>query len=283
VEGESTKDAEKSESKHCNVFFNSVVYKDARNNEKYWDIEGEKMKHWVIFFIFFIFPSFANAFPYREIEHPPFQLAEGAKIFVVSGPRTGSTLVYNVVHYLFETHLGPHNKDDHKKITKLHALNTELFDRYDSYLISTIRDPVAVVASFCNLYPHPEDQAIRGYCKFASDQFHIAKRGKNLYKNRCLILRYEEFAQDQFDPLFDRLESFFQITIDEMIRDKMKKLFSREAHQQISGKFKTFNEWDPLSGWHGKHINRSTDKDIPENYLEEVKTELAPFCEEWGY
>ncbi len=216
-----------------------------------------------------------------------FQGAE--KIYVNTPPRTGSTLVYNVLRFLFERN-NPRSSDDPalNVIGKFH--DPALFDRIAIY-VSTLRHPFDAALSFYRVLSN-------GYGTLLplSHLDYIVKSQVNAFKYLdalrargfpCLILRFEEFAND-FDSLFRSIEKQFAIVIDPEDREYIKKALAKDNVNKNIEKFPSFAEWDEFTQFRGSHIARGGE--IPEEHLCLVKSALlsklkvhSALFQKWGY
>lgn len=232
---------------------------------------------------FFILLVFLNlnvlhsdyVYPYREISKPPHSLPNNMRIFQCSPARTGSTLIYNILQYLFEDKLEYHLAE--KKVAKAHEIDSLKDSLDDVYIVSTIRNPLDALASRLYSIAPPIGSKI---IKFNRNTLEIniekviAQYKKhyaffqNSPKNRTLVLKYELFA-DNYNYIYSELENFFHITLTDESKRSMNKYFNRKSIKKISSKYNSFKGFDPYLGIHGNHINNVDWKvNIPKKYHE---------------
>lgn len=162
-------------------------------------------------------------------------------ILQFSPPRSGSTLVYNILREVFP----------HHQIEKCHTL---VGRNLASPIVATYRNPVDSVASLLMC----EDIAVTD----------SAIRNKALLLNRegiwdllsirqlpnLLLLRYEDFVED-YGALFDAIERFFETSIPAEQRQSIEKKYNQEAVQAITNQFADFSRYDAATQFHGRHIS----------------------------
>lgn len=227
------------------------------------------MKKIASFFLIFILGfSFADSSPevfdvetlpaYRTKQYSSYPYDH---IVVFSAPRTGSSLVYNILRFLFE---------DDAKLNAIHTdfnldrriLKTHLFTDLDlvetrSVLyVYTCRDPIAASISNFRI-------AMRKINSFQAFAYDLAQRniryldfsekleasGKQVFR-----LFYEDFTENM-DDLFDKLEAYFHIFIDSRDKELMKKGYSKSSILANVENFDSFKDYLPISGFHGQHVN----------------------------
>lgn len=190
-----------------------------------------------------------------------------------SPPRTGSTLIYNILQYLFEDRsfatIGPPARVQKGHTPPYHS---------NSVIISTIRHPIQAYASAWKavIKPSLEDLAF-SYCLF------MEFCQKNPY---ITVLKYESFMKD-WNVIFDGIELAFSITIPEEEKLRLEELFSLENMKKIAERYNNFSTYDDFTHIHGNHITNENDvswKEIlPEHYHAEVIRVLGPICVSLGY
>lgn len=244
-----------------------------------------------MFFIALLIPllNFSQEYPYRDISKPIFSLNENEKILQCSPERNGSTLIFNVLHYLFEDTLGLHDiYSPRKKVIKTHHAGAYIGigKNYDVYCVSTIRNPLDALGSYFQFTGAAVtkislDGLLQSYIyKYNS----IKYLERNLPKDRFLRLKYESFANDRFDYIFDELEAFFSIVIDQDEKEKIVTWFCKSAMNQNAGKHTNHINWDDVTGLHGNHITNSSWRQvIPKKFHSYVLNKLKPVMDDWGY
>jgi len=213
------------------------------------------------------------------------------KIVVLSAPRTGSTLAYNVFRFLFEdeTNLScPHDAFNQNctvlKTHRIHDLN--LLKEKNVLFVVTIRNPINAIVSNYRIWLSPIFK-IKDFARVLLYQqrdfliFYekLKKNGRNV-----VIIKYEDF-EDNLDFFFDLIENHFSITIDDQAKAIIKEGYDKENIYSSTASFLDFKEYLPISGFHGKHV--SLEKQTPpdkllywiNHYLRGVK----PIYKKYGY
>lgn len=198
------------------------------------------------------------------------------KIIQVSSPRTGSTVVYNILRYLFEDKRNL-NKEGfnnfNMNVIKSHELKEEILNKDYTYVV-TIRDPVDTIYSNCKIYfkkevpQHKIDHCVYYYFYFLQQ---VEKYKSEGYK--FILLRYEDFC-DKFDSIFDRLEKHFSIKIDQKDKEYIDKAFSKQNVLDFIKKYPNFLQYDKSTMLHGDHIIDKSKLDI--ELINRIKEALVP-------
>lgn len=173
-----------------------------------------------------------------------------SKIYLYSLSRTGSTVVWQVLRYLFPEAI----------LSKRHSPPTKEWD--GSYpIVMTYRDPRDRLASQyrkgrIGTVPLTNKNYLdrlleQSDVKFQEFRQFVEKHGQN---SQCLLLCYEQFYED-FDHLIDRLTNFFQIDITDAQREHIKSTFNVERNLEIASKLHNFHQLDNESQIHGNHIS----------------------------
>lgn len=196
---------------------------------------------------------------HRTKQYP---LAAHKQIIVFSAPRTGSSVVYNVFRFLFEDDSLLFSHHNEFTLDRL-VLKTHKFlelerarDEDDVLYIFTLRNPLHACISNYRICPRKitDNQAFAK--ELAERHQHyllsaetMAKEGKDV-----AILKYEDFADD-LGHLFDCIENRCQLAIREQDKELMRKGYSKSNIDLCTRHLASFNEYLPISGFHGKHIN----------------------------
>jgi hypothetical protein len=165
-------------------------------------------------------------------------------IIQFSPPRTGSTLVYNLLR----------ESCPEREIRKTHRLPPSFIDGGSRALaVCTIRHPLDSIASRILRFDHePNGDAIRR-------NLHDRDRFDRLLDirgdPRVLILRYERFFDD-YDYAFDRIEDFLGIGVSKQVRKHLRRKYAIEAVRAKADSLGGFHHYDPLDHIHGNHISR---------------------------
>lgn len=183
---------------------------------------------------------------------PRYPLPPDALVVQLSLPRTGSTLLFNILQYLFAS-------SDHDRVIKTHKLShipDHVKEGKTIYLVSSLRSPLDQLASRIltfNINPEHTDfllQELKALVKHQRKLIRVVTRQKH-----AILLNYDRFSA--FDYLFDNMENFFGIHITEEDRTYMRKNFCKEALKDLSDSLQDFSIVDPLTGLHGNHIHDS--------------------------
>lgn len=164
------------------------------------------------------------------------------KILQFSPPRSGSTLVYNILREIFPK----------KEILKQHTYR-HIISRYP--VVVSYRHPLDCIASSIQRYglsPTKEviDQQI---IEFEENGISDILRIKN--KKNVLMLRYEDFFDD-FNIIYNSIDQFFDIKISYEIREDITSRYQIQNIEKIVSSKNTFSEYDIITHWHGNHISK---------------------------
>lgn len=165
------------------------------------------------------------------------------------GPiRSGTTLIYNILQNIFET-----------QMLKCH----KLYDGSKGVFIVTYRHPFDCIISTIqrdnleinnkNIIDKTNEYLENGGkpLVLAFEQF---KRGNNV-----VLLKYEKFVND-FDYIYEKIETFFKIQIPTEYKNLFKRKFNVNNVEKITKMFKDFSEYDKKTNWHGNHISKDKGK-----------------------
>ncbi|MES9899841.1 MAG: hypothetical protein ABW148_12565 [Sedimenticola sp.] len=165
----------------------------------------------------------------------------GGTIIQYSPPRSGSTLVYNILRDLFPG----------KNIKKRHS-----YESNDSKfpMVVTYRHPLDCIASSIQRYELiPTDEVInQQISEFEKNGIRDILEIKD--DPSVLMLRYEEFANN-YDVIFNEFEIFFGIKISHKKRSTLSDRYHIKAVEKIIARMESFSEYDEITHWHGKHIS----------------------------
>lgn len=214
------------------------------------------------------------------------------KILVYSPYRTGSTIVFNVLRFLFEDSdflcqkiPWGHNKSI---VGKTHNLG---YIDPSAIIFCTIRNPedacfsryrVMNPGKFQKVNEKALDIAVQDYLtqmKWMHDL--LQKRFHNV-----VLLKYENF-DSKLEVIFDKVENLFNIEICEMDRALMEEAFSKENVALFTKKFENFKKSDNLTLFHGAHIEGDEFSKEEKAFIsEEIRKRLSGKCsflEQYGY
>lgn len=176
----------------------------------------------------------------------------GEIIIQFSAPRSGSTLIYNVLRDIFPESI----------IRKQHNLN---MDDLSFPVVATCRHPLDSIASSIQRYELTptndviEQQIIEFKENGLLDLISIS------HLPNVLLLRYEDFVDD-FEKIFIEVEKFFDVRIPLEKKHKISTEYQIECVENAVEKMGSFEEYDKVTFWHGKHI--SSYKGRPYYYME---------------
>ncbi|MFZ5563940.1 MAG: sulfotransferase domain-containing protein [Thermodesulfobacteriota bacterium] len=171
-----------------------------------------------------------------------FQKAFGPRsIIQFSPPRSGSTLVFNILREVLPG----------RKIEKTHNYNPK-FSRHK--VVVTFRHPLDSIASGIQRYGRtPSGKEIEVQIKEFSDGG-IWDVLKIRHNPNVLMLKYEKFYNN-FDYVFDNLETFLSIEINRETRKQILDKYNIEAVSERVQQFDGFQHFDAVTHWHGNHIS----------------------------
>ena len=212
-------------------------------------------------------------------------------IVIFSAPRTGSMLIYNIFKFLFEKDsqlLARHdNFNLNRVVLRTHRFaEFNLIDKESTLCIFTFRNPIdACISTFriCTRNPiNPQELAYefinRTCCYFS---YIKSKEHEGL---QVLKLKYEDSAGN-LDLIFDKIEDHFHISIDPKDKELMRLCYSIENIEACIKGLKDFDEFLPISGFHGKHVTlqRYTPPADFLYWLNIYLQEFIPLIQPYGY
>jgi hypothetical protein len=152
--------------------------------------------------------------------------------------RSGSTLVYNILR-------------EFSNVRKTHNMSVKNGQLY----VITYRHPYNCIIS--SLLRNEKKINLLNIKSEISE--YLKNGGKDLLKNdllkkNILLLQYEEFF-DNYEVIYNKLEKFLNINIDENKKIELSKKYNITNVKKITNKYKTFKEYDKTTHLHGKHIS----------------------------
>ncbi|MCH9621208.1 MAG: hypothetical protein S4CHLAM20_06260 [Chlamydiia bacterium] len=206
------------------------------------------MKNIIICLIFTSLVYCDLIYPYRDIKNPPISLDEDIAIIQLGPMRSGTTIIYNILKYLFEDECV--NVHSFGKVTKMHILEDlpyHVFKKKKMIVCCTFRDPMNVIASVKRAGLNHKKVTDR------------AKSLNNSYFNikKIINFKYESFENDQFEYVFNKLENELNIKISTETRNEIQTHFSKNRMKEICSRYSNFGGYDKITGFHGSHINNS--------------------------
>lgn len=249
------------------------------------------------FLLFFLAVGTCHGQEIYEVETLPclrtkqYPLNSYNKIIVFSPPRTGSSVVYNAVRFLFEDNnhlLSFHDSfDKARSVLKTHKIDliNAIKDRNALYIV-TIRDPLQSCISNYRIYPYlildNQDFAKKLVARYVNYFSFLEKMKKNGYKTA--LLKYEDFGNN-LEYLFNFIEEQLQITIENTDKETMRLGYSKENVYNCTLHLSDFKECLPISGFHGQHITFEP-YNPPDEFIHWVQVYLhfaKPLLKRYGY
>ncbi len=210
------------------------------------------------------------------------------KIIVSSPPRTGSTLVFNVLRFLFEDQAVFDQSTYNKKISnaKVEKTHTISYPKENQFVFIPIRNPID--ACYSNYRIFHKDRHILEVLEEITEpyiQSLIFIESLNKYPN-VVCIKYEDFL-DNFDYLFDLIEKIFSITIHDYDKNLIAHALSKENVLANIQQYPSFNEYHPATHLHGEHIDlKVTPQKAQDRIKARIREKLKPYEEvlkKWGY
>lgn len=214
------------------------------------------------------------------------------RIYIISPSRTGSTVVCNVMRFLFEPQLVETVSSPDQKVHRSHLLPEHLYQSHQrgeplkddgTLYFYTKRHPVEICFSLYRINYHSRNlQKIAG---LAMGHFRNMSPVINDRPN-FVPLEYEDFNEN-FDYLFSVVERELKITIFEEDKILLKKMLSKENVIHQVEHLDNFNQFDTYNHFHGNHIDRgeiSKDEELSlKNQFLELLRPHQKIIEHWGY
>ncbi len=193
------------------------------------------------------------------------RLYANTPIIQCSPPRTGSTLLWNILRIGYPR----------KRVLKTHGLNDlpRPMIRFPPIVMS-VRNPLDMISSSILRYRTAPSR--ENVCKQIKE---IDERGiwdTLKYKDEAnvLILKYEEFSND-FDHAFSRIEAFLRATIRDDRKETIRRTFSLAAVEKKSLALGSFQKFDVEDQIHGNHISEFRGaRNYYHQVLEEAEIEI---------
>ena len=249
-----------------------------------------------IFLLASLAPLFTCAEELLDVETPTrmrttqYRIEPWKKIVVFSAPRTGSSLLYNILRFLFEKDQNLWRRHDQFyrgcTVVKTHKYaDASAVERGDTFFVVPIRNPLHASMSTYRIHYRPIE-VLQDFCKnlITRQADHLMFETLQMKGQKVVFLRYEDF-EDHPDYVMDFIEDQFQIAISPRDRDLIRRGYSRENIFFSVQALRDFGELLPISGFHGKHVSLEN-YTIPDEamfwlnfYLEGAK----PLYRKYGY
>jgi hypothetical protein len=207
-------------------------------------------------------------------------------------PRSGSTVIYNIVDYLYGGCVLPQKHDYFEDCATLYKTIATYRDFRDSctsqwraYHAGFDEEKDRRQIPRGDLIAHARNQIItvESLNRLKVD----AEQGRDV-----LFLRYEDFFDNDigdlnFDFIFKNLQTFLDIEITEEQRGYIKQNFSFKSQKKFSKQYKDFHEFDEKRHIHGHHLYKGKTGTwrelVPEEYHGILNDILRSSLLEWGY
>jgi hypothetical protein len=214
------------------------------------------------------------------------------KIFGV--PRSGSTVIFNIINYLFEGRLDPQvhyyfadeEGGDLKTVVTYRDFRDSCISQWRAFYGGFDEEEGRKDISLPMLKKHVHDQlnTVEALNRFKKDY--------DQNNRQVLFLRYEKFFDSRendlnFDYLFQELESYFKTEISETQRTYIRREYCFINQKNKTKIFKNFHEYDEITHLHGHHLYKgktgSWREMVPRQHHTAVNETLKESLLQWGY
>ena len=195
-----------------------------------------------------------------------FKIMKPFSLVQFSPPRSGSTLVYNIMREIYPA----------KKIFKVHTLRAMC---HELPVVVTYRHPLDCIASSIIRYKREQTQEEleRQIGIFDEQGFKDLITIKD--KPNFLMLKYEEYVDD-YNYIYDHFEKFFNITINAKKRESITSKYNiNSVEKLISSGGDSFSDFDKKTKLHGNHISKY--KGASNYYEDFFSTEQIKFLKDY--
>jgi len=200
------------------------------------------------------------------------------KIIQYGFPGSGSTLIYQILKYLFDNVKKKHSFIKYKEDIKIVAT------------VRDFRDCLCTELKRKDLTIN-ERNIKKSIDYFKKGLYHFIPLNLNLKewsnKRNILWLKYEDFFNN-FDYIFTQLEDFFDIKISDEQRNHIISNYSLSTNKKRSKNFQNFSQYDVKSQIHGNHITSNGqinkwNEIIPRNLHKLTNQLLWTHLKRWDY
>ena len=180
----------------------------------------------------------------------------GTTIIVFGPPRSGTTLVYNILKDIFPKRNVEHRHTYRKKDEKFPT-------------VVVYRHPLDCITSSILRYQLKPTQEVIQQQILEFENNDIWKVIEVKDNKNILMLKYEDFVHN-FEIVFNAAEKFFNIKIYSDIRKLINERYNINSVEKITGKMETYKEMDRKTLFHGKHFNiNKGEPNYHKNFLKE--------------
>ena len=185
----------------------------------------------------------------------------GKTIIQFGPPRSGTTLIYNILKDVFP------NKSVE---TKHYYRNKD--KRFPT--IVTYRNPLdSITSSILRYKKKPTKDVIKQQIsEFEKNGIWSVLEIRD--NKNVLMLKYEDFVNN-FDYIYNKLEIFFNVNISNDKKNLIKKNYNITAVEKMTSYMKSYEEQDKKNLFHGDHIN--INKGQPNFYKEFLNAEQISY------
>ena len=207
-------------------------------------------------------------------------------------PRSGTTLVFNSLRFLFKRVGKTHQYIDFEGTSKHPDICNDV--------VATCRDFRDICVSIWRVENNidPKDllegkvrMSLNDVMDFASITHHrclsLNKFIENKEKHNLLFIKYEDFYND-IPALLLAYEKHFGIEIPKDIKTQITESCSIEAHKKVANNYSSFKEHEKISQIHGYHILKNGEPGlwkqlVPPEGQDLLTQMLFPLLAEYGY
>jgi hypothetical protein len=165
----------------------------------------------------------------------------GTTIIQFGPPRSGTTLVYNILKDIFPK----------KSVETRHYYRNK--DRKFNTVV-TYRNPLdSIVSSILRYKIDPSDDVLKKQIlEFEKNGIWTVLEIKN--NKNVLMLKYEDFVNN-YENIYNKLEFFFNINISSSTRSLITSRYNIKSTEKIISRMESYKEIDKETLFHGNHIN----------------------------
>jgi len=200
-------------------------------------------------------------------------------IIQFSPPRTGSTLLWNVLRQVAPQ----------RRILKTHSLKAKYLKESNKVkIIISVRDPVDSISSSIQRYSQvPTDDVVVEHIK-RFERYGIWQVLEVKDYSNVTTLRYEDFAFD-WAYLFESLETSLGCIINQDVRRMCLSNYGLERVAQKAKRLGDFRNFDTKDQIHGKHISNFKGRvghgheNLSPEQIDLINESFRPYLEAFGY
>ena len=185
---------------------------------------------------------------------------KGTTIIQFGAPRSGTTLVYNILKDIFPKNF-VESRHYYREKDKRFPTVVTYRNPLDSRTSSILRDNIAHFRDNSK----PTNNELKKQIYHFDCLWTVFEIRNN---NNVLMLKYEDFVNN-YEIIFNKIEKFFDINISSEVRNLVAERYSINSVEKICSKMKSYWEIDKKTFYHGNHIN--INKGQPNFHLEFLK------------